>query len=299
MRKRVTAFFMFLFITFLILLPISRSQSKKAPSENTDMFSSSRKFSRKKFDKKVIRAVKKSVQKSDDSPEFDSSISAMPLKEVMDKYFQGSGKRLTGPEVREAVERIYRIDVNYVSKMNYGSSLFTYGREIMEPVRISLGLPIHSHERDNEIMRMSKNEVLDRVLKSSGFQMTGWEVRRIINHIYGINLDGISALENSGISIFSKGQWIIRSSRDLFVIASSPDDVEIYVFTAPFYRKYYGQRGIPKTLAQDLEKLEFVYDKTHGHYKWFNPTGESAPDVFKTEAISSLLKEIKNVHDRE
>ncbi|TVP87678.1 MAG: hypothetical protein EA344_01555 [Alkalicoccus sp.] len=298
MRKRVIAFFMFLFIAFLILLPIRRRQSRETPREEPDRFSPSKKFRRKKFDKKVIRAVKKSIEKSDGSPELDSSISAMPLKEIMDKYFQGRGKRLTGQEVRQAVERIYRIDVNYVSKMNYGNSLSTYGMEIMEPVRMSLGLPVYSHEKDKKIMGMSKNELLDRVLKSSGFQMTGWEVRRNINHIYGINLDGISALENSGVGIFSKGQWIIRSSRDLFIIASSPDDVEIYVFTAPFYQKHFGKRDIPETLAQDLEKLEFVHEKEHGHYKWSNPTGESAPDVFKTEAISFVLKEIKNVHER-
>jgi hypothetical protein len=298
MRKRVIAFFMFLFIAFLILLLVRRRQSKKTPGENIDTFSSSRRFSRRKFDKKVITAVKKSMKNSGGSHELDPFISAMPLKEVMDKYFQGSGKQLTGPEVRKAVEQIYQIDVNYVSKMNYGSSLFIYELEIMQPVRRSLGLPIHSHERDEEIMGMSKNEVLDRVLEASGFQLTGWEVRRVINHIYGINLDGISALENSGIGIFSKGQWIIRSSRDLFTIASSPDDVEIYVWAAPFYYKHFGKRNIPETLAQDLEKLEFVYEKEHGHYKWVNPTGESAPDVFKTEAISSVLKEIKNMHER-
>lgn len=159
-----------------------------------------------KYSKKVMEAVRISLGGDAKSTQVDSVIETMPKVKVMDSYLASFGKKLKGNEVRLAVEEIFDIDLNYVSKMDYGSKLAIYPAAIMGSLRASLNEEATSTKQDARIMKMAKNEVMDRYMKAQGYSITGAESRILINQIFGVNLDGISNLELMQLAVSSKGQ---------------------------------------------------------------------------------------------
>jgi hypothetical protein len=248
-------------------------------------------LSEMKYDKKVTKLVNENLEAEKHTSETVNIINDIPKAEVMDKYLEELNGKKTGPRIRDAVDRIFEIDIDYVSKNNYGNTLSSYEKSIMQDVRASFQLDPESEMRDGQIMELKKNQVMDRVVRQRG-DVDGAEARVIINQIFGINLNGISGLEGAQLGIFSKGQWIIKSENDLFIISSSTDDVELYVYATDYYEEKFGTYELPESLKRELERLEFVYDADKKQYTWINPTGESAPDVFKTEAIGYMMAAI-------
>lgn len=243
-----------------------------------------------KYPAKVMQEVRESLGIHKHSTELDSQIETMRQVDVMDKYLESFGKKVKGKEVRKAVQGVFNIDLDDVSKNNYGNKLVSYEPVIMETLRDSLGLT------DAQIMELPKAEVMDAYIKAQGYDLTGAERRVLINQIFGVNLDGISGLEGKQLGIYSKGAWVINTPTDLLVISSSHDDVELYVNTTDYWEQVTGTNQVPDSLKQYFVDNGFTYDEATDKYTWVNPTGESAPDAFKSQTIGNLLQTIMQVN---
>ncbi|WP_261384344.1 hypothetical protein [Planococcus sp. CPCC 101016] len=267
---------------------ISNTQAYEVQQNNQDA----------KYSKKVMKAVRVSLGVDAKSTQSDNVIEQMPKVKVMDHYLSSFGKKIKGNEVRLAVEEIFDIDLNYVSKMDYGSKLAIYPSTVMEALRVSLKEEPTSITQDGRIMGMTKNEVMDRYIKEHNYSLSGEESRILINQIFGVNLTGISNLEHMQLAISSKGQWIVKSDTDLFVLASSLDDVDVSIYTTPYFKELTGSDQLPETLKNNLMKIGFTYNEEANLLYYKNPTGESVPDVFKGQVmgilINTIMAEYKN-----
>lgn len=226
------------------------------------------------------------------SSELDCVKENVSKVEVMDRYLKSVGHKTNGKEIRETVKIVFGIDLNYVSEKNYGNKLSVYNVAVMESLRISLNVDAKSSECDVQIMAMTKNEVMDRYIEVHEYSLTGAECRVLINQIFGVNLDGISGLEHSKVSIYSKGQWILQGDTNLFIISSSLDDVELYVATTNYYEESVGSNQLPDTLKQKLIRIGFTYDADQNRFIYRNPTNESVPDAFKGQVIGNILESV-------
>jgi hypothetical protein len=141
-------------------------------------------------------------------------------------------------------------------------------------------------------MAMTKTEVMDRYIEVHEYSLTGAECRVLINQIFGVNLDGISGLEHSKVSIYSKGQWILQGDTNLFTISSSLDDVELYVTTTNYYVESVGSKQLPDSLKQKLISMGFTYDADQNQFIYRNPTNESVPDAYKGQVIGKILESV-------
>lgn len=251
-----------------------------------------------KYSKKVVKAVSAVLGVNPESPEFEIALGQLPKIKVLEYYFASLGKKLKGNEIRQAVNEVFEIDLNYVSKKDYGSKLLIYPAPVMERLRASLKEGPASTEQDGRIMKMSKNEVMDRYLKESDYALTGAEVFVLINQIFGVNLVGISGLEGKQIAINSKGQWIVKSDRDLFILESSLDDVDVSIYAGAYFEQLTGSKELPASLIAKLTGLGFTYiEKDHLLY-YKNPNGESVPDAFKGQLIGILLGTVAEVEPK-
>ncbi|MDQ0428512.1 uncharacterized protein YceK [Planomicrobium stackebrandtii] len=251
-----------------------------------------------KYSKKVMKAVRVGLGVDEKFTQADGVIETMPKVEVMNYYLASFGKKVKGQEVRLAVEEIFDIDLNYVSKMDYGSKLAIYPPAVMESLRVSLNEEPKSTMQDARIMDMTKNQVMDRYIKERDYSLTGEESRTLINQIFGVNLSGISNLEYMQIAVSSKGQWIVKSDSDLFVLESSLDDVDVSIYTTPYFKSVTGSEGLPESLKNKLVNIGFTYDEEANLLYYKNPTGESVPDAFKGQVmgilIGTIMTEYKN-----
>lgn len=242
-----------------------------------------------KYSKKVMRAVRESLGENHKSSQSDSVIEQMPKVQVMDLYLASFGKKVKGNEVRRAVEEIFGVDLDVISKENYGSQLVIYPEDVMRSLRASFNEAPESTKQDVRIMTLTKNEVMDRYIREHDNSLTGAESRVLINGVFGVNLAGISTLEHSQLAISSKGQWILKSDTDLFILESSLDDVAVSVYTTSYFEMVTGSNRLPESLKAKLMNLGFTYDEETELLYYRNPTGESVPDAFKGQVLGSIL----------
>ncbi|MGI2327304.1 hypothetical protein [Planococcus sp. YIM B11945] len=242
-----------------------------------------------KYPEKVMRVIRISLGADAKSTKVDAVIQDMPKAQVMDRYLSSFGKKLNGSEVRQAVEEIFEIDLNFISKKNYGSKLAIYPTSIMESLRLSFKEKPASTKQDARIMKLSKNEVMDRYIKQHHYRLTGTESRVLINQIFGVNLDGISTLEHSQLAISSKGQWILKSDTDLFILESSLDDVGVSVYATNYFEKVTGSSKLPESLISKLTNMGFTYNEKTKLLNYKNPTNESVPDAFKGQVLGIIV----------
>ncbi|PYF07920.1 hypothetical protein [Ureibacillus chungkukjangi] len=135
---------------------------------------------------------------------------------------------------------------------------------------------------------------IDLGIAKHGGNISGAEIRQLINGIFGINLDAISSLDGSRISLFSKEQWIMQQKNDLFVVHTGFADVDVKIFPTDYFIEQTGLTTLPDELQQELTKLGFSYDENIGSFYYSNPTGEAIQDSFKGQTIGSVLKVIQN-----
>ncbi len=235
-----------------------------------------------KYSKKVMKALEESLPAN--SP--IGTIDKMAKVEVMDRYLTSFGKKVKGNEVRVAVKEVFDIDLNLISKNNYGSKPDTYPDTIMKAVHASFeDEPI----TPDEIMALKKNEVMDRYIKMYDSKLSGQANRTLINDIFGVNLDGISRLEYSQLAIHSKGQWILKSDKDLFILKSSLDDVDVSIYATPYFEQLTGSNVLPASLVTQLTDRGFTYNEDTQVLYYIDPTGKSVPDTFKGGVIGVLM----------
>jgi len=270
----------------IFLSGINTIEAKDHSQTNT---AQSEKQSTTKYTSKVMKVLRVSLGVDKHSTVKDDVIRSMKKVEVMDRYMTSFGKKVKGNEVRKAVQEVFAIDLDFISKNAIGTTVSTYDPAVMETLRLSLKLDKNDTTRDTDIMKMAKNRVLDRYSKIHNDKLSSMQYRVLINQIYGVNLDGISSLEHARVSIKSKGQWILQSDQDLIILSSSLDDVEVFVAPTELYIEKTGSTQLPASLIEKLSNMGFTYDAPTNAYYYANPTGESIPDAFKGQTLGSIV----------
>ncbi|MGV2620974.1 UNVERIFIED_CONTAM: hypothetical protein N8J90_07285 [Halobacillus marinus] len=191
-------------------------------------------------------------------------------------------------DVAAVVQDAYGIDLKYVSETGAGKQRSAYKEETMA------FLCEHSEYEKEELEELPKMEVLAIYIHAFDRKLTGGEVRRAVNTIFGINLDGISKLEGTGLAIFSKEQWITRSEDDVFVLHTGQTDADVWVTPTDYFTEQTGETEIPQALKYTLATLGFVYEEAVDTYYYRNPDGASIPDDRKTEMLGAIVGVIQS-----
>ncbi|QOR68241.1 hypothetical protein IM538_09105 [Cytobacillus suaedae] len=226
------------------------------------------------------------------------SIEVMTKVEVMDKYLV-FGKKIGSIEIRRVVNDIFTIDLNRVSEEGEGKATQSYPDEIMQGVRKVLSMEGTSVEKDTYIMSLPKVKVMDLYLQYYGDKIESSEIRRVINQIYGINLNGISGLEAARISLYSKGQWISKTERDLFEVHTGTGDIDVWILPSEYFVKNTGITTLPEELQDLLKNLGYWYDNEKGTFYYSTNSNETVPDSFKGQTmgtISTIVKQFTATH---
>src|SRR5690606_35327718 len=134
-----------------------------------------------KYSKQVMRKLREELGFDNKSTVHDSKIESMPKVKVMDLYLTSFGKKIKGKEVRKAVEEVFFVDLDIISKNNYGSQVSIYPEQVMNSLRLSFNEKADSTKQDARIMKLKKSELMDRYIKEQGEQLTGAESRILIN----------------------------------------------------------------------------------------------------------------------
>lgn len=213
-------------------------------------------------------------------------IENMSKVNAMDTYIRSFPKDLTGSRVREIVHQIYKIDLDAISDLGAGTKQVVYP----ELITSSIQQIVDVDDIDSYIHNLSKSEVMDLYLESYHHELAPSDIRVAINIIFGTNLDGISSLENSGIGLFSKGQWINQSNEDLFVVHTSDDDVDVKIYPTDYFKDRTGLDELPSELQDSLKQLGYYFNDEVGAYYYADPDGKSVPDYFKGQTLGLLAK---------
>lgn len=246
-----------------------------------------------KYPIKVMKILRAYLGGDENSNSLDETINAMPKTQVMDIYRSFENNHSNGQLIRDGVNKIFNINLDTISLNGEGSLISSYSVEIMEGVRNTLNGDPSDTSLDEQIMSLPKAEVMDKFLQSYGNQIEGSDIRRVINDIFGVNLDGISSLEYARLSLYSKGQWILQSPNDVFIISSNKGDVGIFVGVTEYYQEKLGTNQFPSDLENFLTEQGFVYNTATKQYEYYNPSGESVSDPFKGLIINTVVAYIQ------
>lgn len=203
-------------------------------------------------------------------------------------------------EQQGAIGTITKIDD--MSKMNimdmYVSTfkLPIDGKQICQCVKEIFGIQIDSKyvlpkKRDlrTDYVYGFNVRLIDNYLKELQNQLTGQEIRLLINDIFGINLDAIDSLEKTQISLYSKGQWIVQQASDLFVVHTGIGDIDAWVLPTDYYIEQTGLKELPIQLQQNLSLIGYEYNSDIQGMYYCNPTGEAVEDAFKGRTMRAIL----------
>jgi hypothetical protein len=195
--------------------------------------------------------------------EFDAQIAAMTMAEIMDRYFDTFEEKVDHSVVFRFIQSIFHFDLDN------------------KPV---------STEKD------MSSAVVDFYLNQEEGKITGAKIRSIINQIFGINLDAISSLDGARISLYSKDQWVLQNDKDLFVVHTGNDDIDVRIYPTKYFTDQTGLETLPKDLQHSLSKMGFYYDEKTRSYYYRNPSGEAVPDAFKGQTMGTILNTIKQTY---
>ena len=130
---------------------------------------------------------------------------------------------------------------------------------------------------------------IDHWMALYGAPQDGPGIRKMMNYLFGTNLEGIAALSRTRISLFSKGQWIARKEGDLFEIHTGYEDVDVKVIPSAFFSAQTGLQKLPAALEQALAVTGYTYNKRIGAFYYCNPAGKSVPDSFKHQTVHTII----------
>lgn len=188
----------------------------------------------------------------------------MKKAEMMDKYLDSYGKGISSSEICHVVDLVFKINLDK-------TPILSKGKEEVDGISSSTG-----------------REVIDSYLNQYDRDITGAEIRKIINEIFGVNLEGISSLEGARISLYSKGQWIVQHEKDLIVVYTGASDVDVKVFPTNYFTEQTGLVALPSDLQHALTSIGYHFDEKIDSYYFSNPTGEAVPDTFKGKTIGAI-----------
>ncbi|MCQ6277139.1 hypothetical protein JMM81_19885 [Bacillus sp. V3B] len=191
---------------------------------------------------------------------------------MMDKYLDSYGKTISSSIICEVVNSIFGMNLDeapILTKVDTVEGLSSTGDKLMSRL------------------------VIDSHLKQSGEEITGVNIRGMINEIFGVNLEAISSLEGARISLYSKDQWVVHQEKDLFVVHTGTGDVDVKIYPTTYFTEQTGVAELPTDLQHLLIALGYSYNEGIGRYYFSNPTGEAVPDAFKGQTIAAISKVIQ------
>ncbi|GGL65733.1 hypothetical protein GCM10007968_32190 [Sporolactobacillus putidus] len=207
--------------------------------------------------------------------------------DMLDKVIESCEQNLTGSMLRSSVQQIFDIDLNKISERGDGRIQPSYPPYIIEGVS-------SDPAADKRIMKMKKADVMDAFIRTKGGKTSGSEIRQVINDIFGINLNGISALDHLKISLYSKGQWILKKETDLFVIYTGKGDIDVSIYPAPYFIEKTGYSQLPDDLQDKLIRLGYSYNDKMAAFYYLNPDGETVSDNFKKQTITAVVSSVQH-----
>ena len=215
---------------------------------------------------------------------FDDQTTVLTKVEIMDHYLDSHIERMSCKEICSIVNLLFQIDLSAM--------------QVLNPTEKHL-LDFNSASGESTTLPPAC-EVIDSYLAQQRIKnLTGADIRSMINQIFGVNLAAISALDGARISLFSKGQWIIQHKTNLFAVQTGPNDVDVTVYPTPYFAETTGLSGLPAVLRLPLEELGFHYDENNGSCSYLNSNGEAVPDAFKGQTIGRIIEVIKKFYSEE
>ncbi|RKD26021.1 hypothetical protein BEP19_03600, partial [Ammoniphilus oxalaticus] len=190
----------------------------------------------------------------------------------MDKQL-ASVEKMDIQTVVEIVREVYRIDLLFASDNGLGRLPDSYNDELKRVIAQKMRLSPHSLVFMEQLRSMKKIELLRLLIE--GTEQTGPRLRQSINQIFGMNLDGISTLENSGVSLFSKGQWLARKETDLLVAQTNQEDTTVIIFPTASFQSIVGDHRLSSEAHQALLQLGFAYFDEMAYYEYTQQQGYS------------------------
>lgn len=207
---------------------------------------------------RVKTSLKKDIGGKYSDTEMDAQIEAMTKAEIMDRYFDSFEEKIDHSEIFHFIKSIFHIDLDNKPVMT-----------------------------ENDL-----SSVIDSNMNQEEEKIAGAKIRSIINQIFGINLDAISALDGARISLYSKDQWVLQHDKDLFVVHTGNDDIDVRIYPTKYFTEQTGLETLPKDLQHSLSKMGFYYDEKTRSYYYANPSGEAVPDAFKGQTMGTILNTI-------
>ncbi|MDR9853582.1 hypothetical protein RJP21_08215 [Paenibacillus sp. VCA1] len=206
----------------------------------------------------------------------------MNKAELMDAYLQSFDREPTGNVIHGVVQRLFGIDLDHVSLLP----------EAEHEIQAAGGLQQSGTHPDGSTP--VPREIIDIKLATGGKRWSGPEIRRLLNSLFGVNLDAISALDQAKISLFSKGQWVVRKDHDLFVVYTGEGDVDVSVYPTAYFLEQTGMDGLPEDLNQALTDLGYRPDGERKSLYYADPDGRPVPDAFKGQTMGAIMAAIRN-----
>ncbi|MFC7370679.1 hypothetical protein ACFQPF_03205 [Fictibacillus iocasae] len=195
---------------------------------------------------------------------------------------------VNGQHVAGILQEVLSIDIYRISSSGEGKKAASYPAEVMNCVQKALLMDGRDSSAEY-IMALEKAEVLDLYLIQQE-ECSAKDALRAINMIFGMNVEGIATLETARISLFSKGQWISRTGRDLAAVFTGKGDVDVEIRPTTYFKEITGHSELPDLLQDELKQLGFSYDKSRNGFYYSNPAGVSVPDEFKMKTMSTITK---------
>lgn len=188
--------------------------------------------------------------------------------EMMDKYLSSS--KISTPEICTVVNKVFGINLDAVSILH--------------------------KENTESANTIDARATIDMYLDQYEKKMTGEDIRDMLNQIFGINLNAIATLEQERISLYSKGQWVVKNDKDLFIVYTGMEDIDVKVFPTKYFTEQTGLDVLPNELQHLLTSIGFYYDEKIHSYYYANPTGKAVTDDFKAQTIGAIVEVIHKFH---
>jgi hypothetical protein len=195
------------------------------------------------------------------------------MTEIMDCCISSTEEELDGASVCRIILEVFRMDLNKAPLLDKAFA---------------------KHVADTPSSAGTLSEAaVDAYIKQHGKCASGAEVRAMLNQLFGTNLEGISALHQQRISLYSKSQWIVQNQGDLFIVHTGKDDIDAQIMPTPYFTEKTGLDRLPEALQQALSGLGYSYNEALGAYYFCNPSGEAVPDIFKRQTMGTIHEVIQ------
>ncbi len=165
----------------------------------------------------------------------------------------------------------------------------TYGIDLG---RITLLPGIMLEDQEPAPSKTNEPDALRRVWEQSGRPKDGPAIRVMINEFFGVNLDAISALDGKGISLFSKGQWILKSNKDWIELHTGEGDRDVTINATSRWSELHGDGSLPAALAEALIQLGYTPDSDGNRFNHVSSDGSAVPDAFKGATIAAIMNHL-------